>query len=298
MSELPNISENNEQVLNDIQTLQQMEKQLFNNLETNVNLTPQQKQQIIEKMNQLSNMRINLYKTLSGFNVFFQNALSTSVGTLKEQSAAITIVESELNQAKKRLEVLENERNNKIRLVEINEYYGDKYAEHSQLMKIVIFTLIPIIIFAVLNNKGILPTRVYFIIISIIALIGSVFFWRRFASIIMRDNMNYQTYEWGFYPETAPSDATSSTSDPWLNLNPLGTCVGEGCCSEGQTYDSSLNQCVNVSESFTNKNEITESMVNEILTKQQHNKYKNDVSLLPQYQGSVSDSFINYKFYK
>jgi len=293
MSELPNISENNEQVLNNIQTLQQMEKQLFNNLETNVNLTPEQKQKIIEKMNQLSDMRINLYKTLSGFNVFFQNALSSSVGALKEQTAAITIVESELNNAKKRLEVLENERNNKIRLVEINEYYGDKYAEHSQLMKIVIFTLVPIIIFAVLNNKGILPNGPYFIIISIIALIGGIFFWRRFASIIMRDNMNYQTYEWAFNPDSAPSESSSSYSDPWLNLTPLGTCVGEGCCSDGQIYDSSLNQCVIQLESFTtNSSLITESMVNDILTKQQPNKYKNDVSLLPQYKASESDSFI------
>ena len=60
MSELPNISQNNEQILNDIQSLQQMEQSLFNNLETNTNLTPQQQQQIIEKMNQLTNMRINL----------------------------------------------------------------------------------------------------------------------------------------------------------------------------------------------------------------------------------------------
>ena len=128
MSEQPNIAQNNEQILNDIQSLQQMEQQLFNNLETNTTLTPQQQLQIVEKMNQLSNMRINLYQTLSGVNNFFENALSSSIGTLREQTAAIGIVESELNQAKQRLEALQAEKNNKIRLVEINEYYGDKYA--------------------------------------------------------------------------------------------------------------------------------------------------------------------------
>jgi hypothetical protein len=296
MSDLPNTAENNEQILNDIQTLQQMEKQLFNNLENNTNLNSQQKQQIIEKMNQLSNMRINLYKTLSGVNVFFQNALSTSVGTLKEQSIAVTIVESELNKAKKRLEVLENERNNKIRLVEINEYYGDKYAEHSQLMKIIIFTLVPIIIFAILNNKGILPTTPYTIIISIIALIGSIFFWRKFSSIIMRDNMNYQEYNWPFNPDTAPEDTSTTISDPWLSLTPLGSCIGENCCSDDQTYDSSLNQCINsshINESTVSESFVTESMVNSVLTKQQPNKYKNDVSLLSQYEAPLSNSFIN-----
>ena len=290
MTDLPDVSENNEQILNDINTLQEMEKQLFNNLETNNNLTPQQQEQIIEKMNKLSDMRINLYKTLSGVNSFYQNALSSSVGTLQEQKVAIGIVESELNQAKRRLEALQIEKNNKIRLVEINEYYGDKYAEHVQLMKIIIFTLAPIIILAILNNKGILPNTVYYILLSIIALIGSIFFWRRFASIILRDNMNYQEYNWGFNPTTAPTSTTSENiDDPWLSLKPFGSCIGEYCCSEGQTYDSSLNQCVGSSsvETF-----ITESMVNDVLTKQEPNKYKTDVSLTD-YQAPLSNSFIN-----
>ena len=108
----------NEQILNDIQTLQTMEQQLFSNLENNPNLSTQQQQQIVEKMNQLSNMRINLYQTLSGVNSYYQNALSSSQGTLKEQTTAIYIVENELNTAKRRLEALDVEKTNKIRLVD------------------------------------------------------------------------------------------------------------------------------------------------------------------------------------
>ena len=39
MADLPNISQNNEQILNDIQSLQQIEKQLFSGLENNPNLS-------------------------------------------------------------------------------------------------------------------------------------------------------------------------------------------------------------------------------------------------------------------
>ena len=46
----PNIQQNNEQILNDIQTLQSMEQQLFSNLETNTNLTSQEQQQIINNL--------------------------------------------------------------------------------------------------------------------------------------------------------------------------------------------------------------------------------------------------------
>jgi hypothetical protein len=43
MPGLPNIKQNNEQILNDIQSLQQMEQELFNSLETNPNLSAAQK---------------------------------------------------------------------------------------------------------------------------------------------------------------------------------------------------------------------------------------------------------------
>jgi hypothetical protein len=283
MSSQPDISQNNEQILNDIQSLQQIEQQLFNNLETSTNLTPQQQQKIIEKMNQLSNMRINLYKTLSGVNNFFQNALTSSVGTLQEQTVTIGIVESELNKTKKRLQLLEAEKNNKIRLVEINNYYGDKYAEHTQLMKIIIFTLVPIIILAILNKKLFLPNKFYYILLVIVSLIGSYFFWNRFSSIVMRDNMNYQEYDWPFNPSSSTDTSTTSSSDPWLSLNGVGTCVGQYCCSDGQTWDTLLNQCVGSSNVVA-----TEAFVTETLVKKQPNKHKFDYRMGENYQESNS----------
>lgn len=282
MSGLPNVQENNEQILNDIQSLQQMEQQLFNSLETNPNMTTTQQEKIVQKMNELSNMRINLYQTLSGVNNYFENAVNTSVGSLKQQAVAIGIVESELNKAKRRLQILEEEKNNKIRLVEINTYYSDKYAEHSQLMKIIIFTLIPIIILGFLNNKGILPNMIFNILLIIIAIIGAYFFWKRFASIITRDNMNYQEYNWYFDPNAAPT-GSSTTSDPWATSSNYGTCIGDACCSTGMIYDSSSNQCVPETSTrststtvtpSTSTSTTTENFINQTLTKMQPANYK------------------------
>jgi hypothetical protein len=263
MTESTDIQQNNEQLLNDIQSLQKMEQQLFDSLDTNPNLTTSQQQQIVDKMNQISNMRVSLYKTLGSVNNYFQNALTSSQGTLTGQIAAISIVEEELNNSKNRLASLEQEKNNKIRLVQINDYYGDRYLEHSKLMKVVIFTLVPVIILAVLNNKGILPGKLYYGLIIVISIIGGVFFWKTFMSIITRDTMNYQAYDWYFDPNAAPTILSTSQGDegdedeeevdedeeeeddPWVSEDKnAGTCVGEACCSEGQTYDESLDQCV------------------------------------------------------
>jgi hypothetical protein len=294
-NDLPDVQQNNEQILNDIQSLQTMEQQLFSNLETNPNLTSQEQQQIIQKMNQLSNMRVNLYKTVGSVNNYFQNALTSSQGTLQEQTAAISIIEEELNKSKQRLEMLQEDKNNKIRLVEINEYYGNKYAEHGVLMKIIIFTLVPVIILAVLNNKGILPAKIYYALLVIVSVIGAIFFWKTISSIIMRDAMNYQSYDWYFNPDWAPDEGgTGLDNDPWLVSEMKGTCVGQACCSDGQTWDASLNVCIGtstVTESF-----MTESMVNQVLSKGSTNKYKPDVTLNSndRVKPSNSDSFTNY----
>jgi hypothetical protein len=282
MSDLPDVQENNEQILNDIQSLQEMEQKLFNSLEINQNLTEEEKEKIITKMNELSNMRINLYKVLSNVNNYFENTLNTSVGSLKEQAIAVKIIENELNEAKKRMDALKEERNNKLRLVEINTYFEEKYTEHAQLMKIVIFTLIPIIVIVFLNNKGILPNFLFTPLLIIISFIGGYFFWRRFASIIMRDNMNYQEYNWHFNPSNVTSGTTSSTTttDPWATTttttSTYDACVGDACCSNGLTYDSSLNQCIATTATTTTTatEPVEESFINNVLTKKQSGNYK------------------------
>ena len=295
-------AQNNEQILNDIQNLQQLEQELFNTLETNTSLSATEKEKLISKINDLSNFRINLYQTLGGINGFFNNALSSSLGTLKEQTVAIGIVESELNKAKRRLEILEEERNNKIRLVEINEYYGDKYEEHAQLMKIIIFTLIPVIIFTFMYNKGFIPSMIYRFVIIVVSIIGAVYLWRCYASIITRDNMNYQEYDWYFDPNAATSGSTTVAADPWLSTSSgtLGTCMGQACCSTGQVYDTTSNQCVDTttattSSTSTSTTSVQESFetINKVLTKQQPGKYKTDYDLSDDYKAPLSNSIIN-----
>jgi hypothetical protein len=293
MSEqLPNIQENNQEILNDIQSLQNVEQELFNNLESNTNLSPEEQNQIIQKINGISNMRINLYQTLGGVNNFFQNALVSSRGTLQEQKYAIEIIENELNKSKRRLHALEQEKNNKIRLIEINKYYGEKYSEHSNLMKTIIFILIPVIILTIIKNKGYLPIKIYYILIVIISIIGAYFFWIQFFSIIRRDNMNYDTYNWYFDPNTAPKnteDTETSKIDPWLSKR-TNVCYGDTCCSEGQIYDKTLNICVTSKCPTT-----TESFVINVLTKGSNSiNRKSEVALDSNIRPHESKSFINY----
>jgi hypothetical protein len=278
-SQIPNNTENVKQILSDIESLQQIEQNMFYKLNTDASLSAQQQQEVIQGINQISTMRRDLYSTLSNINSFYNDALSSSMGTLNEQTTAINIVENELNRSKRRLEYLEEQKNNKIRLVEINQYFGEKYSEHTKLMKVVIFTIIPIIILSILYNKQILPKNIYLVLVVIISLIGAIFFWKVYTSIISRDNMNYDEYTWYFNPSSAPTaDTSQSETDPWSSTFNFGTCVGDSCCSEGLIYDSSLNQCVASTESFKNNSNPNKKLY-EAFTKTQPNKYKADVNL-------------------
>jgi len=278
--DLPNISENNKNILVDIQNLQRMENNILQSLETNTKLTPDQISKMVENMNQLSATRVNLYTTLSNMNSFYNNALDSSTGTLKQQKEAINIVESELNRTKKRLEYLQMEKNNKIRLVEINEYYGDKYSEHTNLMKVIIFTLIPIIIITFVYNQGLIPRTLYFFLFIIIGVIGSYYFWTTYASLLTRDNMNYDEYSWPFDINTAPKGTSGNENDPWGKFGNIGTCIGQACCSDGQIYNEDRNICITgIKKTDSEPVGKKVSFINDVLTKTQSGKYKVDVDL-------------------
>jgi hypothetical protein len=317
-NDISSSQDNNIQILNDIQSLQDIEQQLFNSLEENQNLTSDQQKQLIKKINDISNMRINLYETLESMNNYFANSLTNSRNSLAEQTTAIGIVETELNKSKFKLRDLEEDKNNKIRLIEINSYFGEKYAEHSNLMKIIVWVLVPILILAILNRNGFIPNTFYYILVVIITIIGSIYFWKTLYSIFYRDPMNYQEYNWNFNPNKAPKGNSESTiSNPWtgpsISFNE-GTCIGNACCTKGMTWDSSLNQCKIPNGSSTcniannaslvenekkNNSSLTkESFINNILTKPAFSFKKPDIMLGSNEINPVnSSSFIQYGTY-
>ena len=168
-----NLQERNQQVLNNISQLQTTEQQLYDSLD-NVNLTAEQKQPIITKINEISQMRLNLYANLKDMYSFYQQNISASRNTSGEQIAAIDVIENELNESKRRMNLLQDQKYNKLRMVEINTYYGKRYNAHTKIMKTIVIFCIPIIILAILANNGILPTNIYTFLTGIIIIVAVV----------------------------------------------------------------------------------------------------------------------------
>jgi hypothetical protein len=236
-----------DQIANDIKILQQTEQDLFNQLELN-SLTPEQREKIITRINQLSDMRMSMFQLHAQKMSDIHENTASANDTMDEQMSAIRIVEDGLNQSKQRLEMLQTNTIDKLRQVEINGYFTDKYEEHTQLLKCIVIMLSLIMCVIFINNSITLPSILFNALIGIISVIGAVFIWRRFSSIVARDNMNYQEYNFNFQPPSTSSTSTSTSetdSNPW-GISSTGTCVGQYCCSSQQLFDSSLNVCVNI----------------------------------------------------
>lgn len=244
-------------IQDDINKLQTLEKELLTTLETNPNLTPGEKQPLNEKINKITGIRINLYQTLSGASGMYKGILDDSRDKLSVQTDAIKIMETELNNTKARLASLKDDKNNKLRMVQVNDYYGSMYSEQSDLMKIIIFTLIPIIILVVLRQRMLLfflPEIVYNIILIAISITGGVFFVLRAGNYMTRDNMNYQEFDWVFNKKNAPKSSGAASTDPWASpFSGIGTCVGAQCCLEDDTqfYDDVDMKCKPKSDVIT-----------------------------------------------
>jgi len=254
------MEERNEQTLNDVQQLQQIELELYTSLEenaTNNSLTPDQQTKIINRINEISQMRINLYENLNDVYSFFQKNVNSSRNTVSEQVMAIQIVENELNEAKKRLDLLDEEKINKMRLVEINTYYGKQYNSQADVMKIIVFMCFPILILALLMNKNIIPRNIGGLIIIIIIIIGVLALVAKIIDNSNRDKMNYDEYDWYFDSSNAPVDNSPlTTTDPWASKTSTNdSCIANAIKEQTSSSSSdSSNEATTSTESFKGGN--------------------------------------------
>ena len=258
------LSEINDQTLNDIQRLQDLEKELYAKMEAlsaTKKLTQKTKDDIIAQINNLTQLRMNLYANLKNNYDQYQITAITTSNTYDEQSAAVSVVEKELDAAKAKLQSMEDDKTNKMRYIDLNMYYGKQYKDHAEIMKIIIYMCVPIIILTIVAQKGLIPMNIVAIIVAIIATIGILFLVSRVGSAMNRDNMNYDRINWYFDPASAEQDDEEGDDEeddnPW-EPSISTTCIGQACCDENSTYDTDKNVCVvNV-----NSDGATESMCN------------------------------------
>lgn len=257
-----------QQTITSIQDLQNMEQKLQSGFDS---LSPDQKSATLMKMQELTQMRVNLFNLLKED---YTRDAQESTSELQNQVATLRIVEENLTDAKEQLRTLEDQRNNKMRMVEISTYFSEKYKAYNELFKLIIYVSIPVILLIVIGNMNLIPEKYvskenshnfFLILIVVVGLYGLFQILNKTDDIVSRDNMNFNEYKFNLDFDLDKAAAQNN----FLDNGALGYdakefeklaedmhlgCVDSYCCADGTMYDSLKKQCIPVIKAHMQQN--------------------------------------------
>ena len=253
------MSSNNSNNLQVITDLQNLEKQLITSLEaTYASQNPNKEEQVrlTEQINHLSATRVNLFNTLSSLFSISQDELSNSRKDVMDKIVVAKVMENQLTNMKTIMNEVQDIKNNKLRMVEINTYHGKRYQAHTDLMKLIIKICIVLFILIIINKRQLLPSSILNPLMLIVVGLGLFFVIRQVWDLSIRDNMNYDKYN---YPSMDKDEIKNRSSyDNNKIFSGFGEADGWSVCGEGTEFNYNINQClvkpVKPVEKFTNLN--------------------------------------------
>lgn len=189
-----------EDTINNIKRLQDLEKYMFQNLQkikSGDSDSVYRQKQIVNRINELSEMRNNLFNQLKNNYSSTQEDLTEEREDLANQISVVGVVENELNKAKQNLTTLTNDKNNKLRLVQIGNYEALRYQAHTDVMKIIAYTSFVLIALSFILQRGLIPSNIASLLIMLTIAIGIILVVRKVFDISSRSNINFDQYDYG-----------------------------------------------------------------------------------------------------
>ena len=241
-----NIGQTQQATLNSIRDLQRLETQLYKKLEqtTATPNTLNEQRQLIRRIDNITKVRKSLLNTLTDRYSDIQNNVISSRSDLVQQTAMVGVIQDEMRKANNHLSELEIDKNNKLRMVELNTYARERYQSYMEMMRIFAIATFLVLIVVILGKKKIIPNPDFLIIIAgIIIAVALIMIIIRYLDIMKRDNLYFHKYNHPFDPD-AIKHPTNDENKKNMALSLSGNCLNEGCCNPGQKYNASIKKCV------------------------------------------------------
>jgi hypothetical protein len=219
-----------------INELQQTEKQLYASLTKNAEqvalgksnvFTEDDVQQITEQINSLSAARVNLYNTLSDLYKAQITSESTMKASIDQQTETLQLLEQELNRSKQKMTAIKDEKLNHLKMIEITTYYSKQYDAQKQLMQLI--AAFGIVLFISMYFQLTMLTNV-------IVFVGIIWIGYRILNMAMRDNENYDEFNFFIPPESGEGSNPIGITGPGIGK----VCIGSVCCNQGTVWDDKL----------------------------------------------------------
>ncbi len=136
------LKERHKQTIAEIEKLQEVERFLFQNLQSINNSAPDadsKKEEIKNKIKELVGFRKELLSKLKGMYTSAQVEVTQRRYDLADQIAVGKTMQDELNNTNEQIQALEAEKMNKERMVKIGEYEYSRYAEFRGMIKVIVY---------------------------------------------------------------------------------------------------------------------------------------------------------------
>ena len=175
-----------------IENLQTNREAILAILANSDSLSPQQIQNLKKNLRvttELINMKISEAQ-LAGRNL--SDSLKGVSNNMVNQLVITDVLGTEVKNSRNELQALKEDNNNKLRMVQINTYFSEKYRDQTELFKLIIYFIIPLIL--ILINKSLIPKNIGYLIGGIIILVGGYMVVTKIYDINNRNNMNFEEY--------------------------------------------------------------------------------------------------------
>jgi len=153
---------------------------------------------------------------------------------------------TQLADASANAEELISANDGKKRMIELNTYYGKRFNAQAGVVKLFIYTCVPVLILAILANAGLIPTTIAGFIIVIIIVTGLIYIYAAVSDINRRSKMNFDEYEWEFDPSRVGN--MSNPNPDYVSKGGMGAGIGSGCvngncCGPNTLWDPNSGIC-------------------------------------------------------
>ena len=181
-------------IIQNIRELQSYEKTLFNKLQAleTSQVSPADQSTLVTEINTISSTRTNLFNELRIMLQQEQCFLSKDRYDLADQIALLSVAESELNNIKSTLGSLQQNRTDKLRMVEITNYETERYNTHRTIFQNIAFCALGVVFSLYLVKIGWTNTGRAGVVLSLV--IGLVLTVRNVYDAWWRSPMNWNRY--------------------------------------------------------------------------------------------------------
>lgn len=222
------LNEKHQQTIKNIQDLQDLEKYMFQNLEkisSSDSPNVQQQQQIITKIQELTNIRKDLFAQLNQMFNSTNAQLIEDRDDLASQMTTLEVVENQLKEMENSLTNIKQEKQDKVRMIEIGNYEFERYQAHKKLLQLISIFVGIFLLLLILIKKEAIPNTIGSGVLSILGIVGLFFIIRQLYNIYSRSSFVWNEYNWQNVP---PSQAGSGETVFQHDKKFFGKLLNEG----------------------------------------------------------------------